>query len=46
MCDVKCGAMWNAAISDSVMWYMIEILNVMWNMAWCGMWCPGMRNVA
>ena len=29
--DVKCGAMWNVAIS-----------NMVWNMAWCGMCCPGM----
>ena len=40
---VKCGAMWNVAVSD-----MVSDRNakcVKWNMAWCGMWCPGMCNV-
>ena len=42
---VKCGAMWNVAISDMV--DVIEMQNkcVMWNMACCGLWCPGMWNV-
>ena len=47
-CDVyvKCGAMWNVAISElrdvECGW---NAKCVMWNMACCGMWCPGMWNV-
>ena len=39
--DVKCGAMWNVAISDMVR-MKLQLCGV-WR---CGMWCPGRCNVS
>ena len=44
---VKCGVMWNVAISDMVRPIEMQNVSLMCqNMEWCGMWCPGMYNVA
>ena len=46
---VWCQCMWNVVRCGMLQfqtWCNWNAKCVMWNMAWCGMWCPGMRNVA
>ena len=45
---VRCLCMWNVVRCECCHFRQCDwnVKCVMWNMVWCGMWCPGMWNVA
>ena len=45
-CDVKCGAVWNVAISDKAVRCGMRLKRKMCDVEiWRGLWCPGMWSV-